>query len=200
MENKIILIGGAPVIGKSFIAEKLSKELGIPWISTDIIRELMRGIVGKKDYPVLSYFTKAKAETYLKKHTPEQIVADQNKESLEVWKGIKVFIDSNYVWDSYIIEGVAILPRLVYKDFKNNKNIKPIFLLDENRKGIKKIIYTRGLWDDADKYSDSVKEKEIEWVIAFNKYLKKELGKYKFPYIEIKDRSNLIKEIKKLIK
>ena len=199
MKNKIILIGGAPIIGKSFIAEKLSRELGIPWISTDIIRELMRGIVRKKDYPVLSYFTKAKAKTYLKKHTPKQIVADQNKESLEVWKGIKALIDGNYVWDSYIIEGVAILPRLIYKDFKNNKSIKPLFILDDNEKRIRRVIYKRGLWDDADKYPDNVKEIEVKWVIAFNQWLKKELAKYKFPYIEIKDRKNLVEKIKKLL-
>jgi len=35
--KKIILIGGAPTAGKSYVAEKIAKELGIPWISTDTI-------------------------------------------------------------------------------------------------------------------------------------------------------------------
>ncbi len=113
---------------------------------------------------------------------------------------IKSFIDDYYFLDSYIIEGVAIFPRLIYKDFKNNQLIRPLFILDDNEKRIRRIVYKRGLWDDADKYPDNVKEVEVKWVIAFNQWLKKELAKYKFPYIEIKGRSNLIKEIKKLIK
>ena len=45
MKKEIILIGGAPTIGKSFLAKKLSEEMKIPWISTDTIREFMREVV-----------------------------------------------------------------------------------------------------------------------------------------------------------
>ena len=48
--DKIILIGGAPAVGKSSAAEKIAKDLKLPWISTDIIRGMMRPIVNKKDY------------------------------------------------------------------------------------------------------------------------------------------------------
>jgi 2-phosphoglycerate kinase len=50
-KRQIILIGGAPTVGKTSIAKLLSKHLGIPWISTDMIREIMRGTVDNEELP-----------------------------------------------------------------------------------------------------------------------------------------------------
>lgn len=203
--NKIIFIGGAPAIGKTTLAAILSKELGIPWISTDSIREVMRSGASKKENLGLFYFTDKEAEVYLKSHSPEEVVADQNKESIDVWKGIKSFIDSARDYDSkikfsYIIEGVAILPSLIHKDFSNSDHIKPIFLLDSNKDRIKEVVYTRGLWAEAKKYSDDVKDLEVEWVLAFNDWLKMELKKYDYLSIEIGNKKDLVSEIKNLLK
>ena len=43
--NKVILIGGAPTVGKSYLGRKLAEELKLPWISTDTIREMMRKLI-----------------------------------------------------------------------------------------------------------------------------------------------------------
>ena len=184
MKKKIILIGGAPRVGKTFLAKELSKKMGIPWISTDTIREFMKEVVDKKKYPNLFHFVDKKPEIYLPSHTPEQIVKDQNKESIDVWKGVKGFIRSNYNWESYIIEGVAILPNLVSKDFSKNKSIKAIFVLNNNKKELEDRIFKFGLWDDAHEYPNRLKPKELEWAIQFNLWLNGELKKYKYPVIE----------------
>jgi len=185
--NKIILIGGAPTLGKTYIARKLAKKLSLPWISTDSIREMMVEIVNKKDYRNLFLFRNPKitAERAFKINTPKQIMISQNRENIDVWKGVKAFIKNDYVWESFIIEGIAILPNLVYKTFKNNKNIKPVFLISNDVKKISKVIHTRGLWDDANKYSNKVKEKEVEWVCLFNKYIIKEAKKYGYPVYKV---------------
>jgi len=199
--KKIILIGGSPTAGKSYIARKIAEELKLPWISTDTIREQMREIVRKEDYPDLFFFYEATpkmAVKFLNKYSSKEIVDIVNKESVEVWKGVKAILDTDYVWKSYIIEGVAVLPNLISK-FKK-KNIKALFLIDEDVERVRKSIFTRGLWDDAKKYPNSVKEKEVEWVIAFNEYIKKEAKRYGFPVVSIGDRSNYLKEIKKIIR
>lgn len=202
MKKKIILIGGAPRVGKTFLAKELSKKLGIPWISTDTIREFMREVADKKKYPNLFHFVGKKPEIYLPSHTPEQIVKDQNKESIDVWKGVKSFIKSDYNWESCIIEGVAILPNLVLKDFSKNKSIKAIFVLNDNKKELENRILRFGLWDDAHKYPNWLKPKELEWAMQFNLWLKEELKKYKYPAIEIgrKDSLSLSKVITMLNK
>ena len=198
-KKKVILIGGAPTTGKSFLASKLSKEMKIPWFSTDLIRRIMKKTVRKEDYPDLFKFVNLLPRDYLNNHTPKQIVKDQNKESYEVWRGVKALIEIDYTWDSFIIEGVAILPELIHKDFHNSKFIKPIFLLNKNEERIRKIVFKRGLWDDADKYPDDLKEKEVEWVIYFNNWLEKEAKKYKYPIIEFNGNDIPISKVKKFL-
>lgn len=201
--NKIILIGGSPTAGKSFTARKIAESLKLPWISTDTIREQMRKIVSKKDFPNLfthSEATPDMAVDFLSNKSAKEIVKHQNDESLDVWKGVSALIETDYVWGDFIIEGVAILPNLVKKLSVKNTDIKVVFLVDDNVKRIRKTIFTRGLWDDADKYSDDVKEKEVEWVIEFNNYIIRESKKYGFPVVKIGDRKQYINEIKELIR
>ncbi len=201
--EKIILIGGAPTVGKSYLARKLSKSLGIPWISTDTIRSQMRKKVKKKDYPKIFFFgegTNAVATDYLTNHTPSQIVKHQNEESEEVWIGVSETINNALeIKKSLIIEGVAVLPYLASKRMNEDKRIRVAFLVDENVERIRKTIFTRGLWDKASKYPDSVKEKEVEWVMAFNDYIKKEAKKYGLPLVTIKDRESYLNDVKKII-
>ena len=197
MPSRIVLIGGAPTVGKSFLAKQLAEKFEMPWISTDIIRDQMRKIVRKEDYPALFDFDESNnisAKEYLTTHTPEQIVDDQNRESVEVWKGTEAIIETDYVWGSFVVEGVAVLPELVAK-IEDKSEIIPIFIIDRNRERIRNSIFTRGLWGGADTYPDEVKEIEIEWVLEFNKYIEKESLKYGFKIFEVKDRSKLLGEI-----
>ena len=70
--------------------------------------------------------------------------------------------------------------------------------MNSNKERIKEIIYTRGLWTDAKKYSDSLKNKEIEWVLAFNAWLENELKGYDYPVIEYNGESDILKLMKYL--
>jgi len=201
--DKIILIGGSPTTGKSYIARKLAESLKLPWISTDTVREQMRKLVDKKDYPKLFVHANANGKTalrYLSENSAQTIVQNEVNESIEVWQGVKALIETDYVWGSFIIEGVAVLPSLVKKLSIKNKNIRAVFLIDENIDRVRKTVFTRGLWDNANTYPDSIKEKEVAWVLAFNQYLIKEAKKYNLPVIRITDRKKLINQINKLIK
>jgi len=202
--NKVILIGGSPTAGKSYTARKLAEDLKLPWISTDTIREQMRWIVRKEDYPdAFHHFIENgpdKAIEFLTHNTVQEIVNHQNKESAEIWKGVRGIIEGDYEWGDFIVEGVAILPELVVSQvWKTKKDIRVVFLIDEDRERVRNTIFTRGLWDDADKYPDSVKEKEVEWVFAFNEYIKEEAKKYNLPVVSIGNREDYIEEIKIII-
>ncbi len=198
MDNKIILIGGAPCSGKSFLAQQLLDKLNIPWVSTDTIREFMKEMAPRDKYPILREF-EGDVEEYFKNHTAQQIFDNHHKQSLAVWEGVKTWIDKNHNWKSYVVEGVAILPEMVNKDFGAHASIKPIFLIDNDPKRILNVIHTRGLWDNAGKYPESVNEKEVEWVLIFNSWLKKECEKYGYPLIEVGDRATLFERCLKFI-
>ena len=202
--RKVFLIGGSPTAGKSYVARKLAEDLKLPWISTDIIREQMRWIVRKEDYPNL--FLRGDVDVadaaieFFAHNTAKEIVKHQNKESEDVWKGVRGLIESDYEWEDFIVEGVAILPKLVANQkWKIKKDIKTIFLIDEDKERVRNTIFSRGLWSDPQKYPDDIKEKEVEWVLAFNDYIKKEAKKYNFPIVSA-DRTSHIKKVKKLLK
>jgi len=196
----IILIGGAPTVGKSYLGKKLAEELKLPWISTDTIREMMRKVVtDEKRFPHLLHATRYTAEQYLTTFTPEQIVRHQIEESCDTWQGVRALIQTDYVWKSFIVEGVGILPELVHKDFSESKSVKPIFLVTENKDRIREVVFKRGLWDNADKYPDSLKDIEVEWAYQFSKWLHGEAKKYGYPVYEVKDLDFPIEEIKRLI-
>lgn len=195
MKRKIILIGGAPTAGKSVLARKLSKELTVPWMSTDAVRHMMRQLVSAKDFPHIFYFKKFTPVQYLTKHTAWQVVVHENLESLEVWEGVKAFLSADEAWGSYIIEGIAVLPHLVHRAYVKEKIVRPLFLTTDDPKRIRKIVFTRGLWDDAHKYPDSVKEKEVEWVLEFNRWLKKEAKKYGYPVFDVSEKNKIVKYI-----
>lgn len=82
---------------------------------------------------------------------------------------------------------------------QKNKNVRAIFLVDENVARVRKNIFTRGLWDDAKKYPNSVKEKEVAWVIAFNQYIKDQAKKYRLPIVSIARRIDHLKEVKRAL-
>ena len=95
---------------------------------------------------------------------------------------------------------MAILPRLVNKSFKGNSRIKPLFLLNSNIEQTRKVIYTRGLYGDANSYSDDVKEVEVEWALMFNNWLEAEAKKYGYPVYKIGRWNFALSDIIKLIK
>lgn len=201
--GRIILIGGPPAAGKSFLARKLSEKLKLPWISTDTVREQMKTLVRRADYPKLFIFSEAtskKAVEYYKKYTLKQIIELQNAESREVWKGIEALIKTDYVWKSFIVEGVAILPDLVSRAKENDREIQAVFVADENLDRIRKTIHERGLWAAPDKYPDSVKEKEIQLIKEFNNWTIRECSKFDYPLIKVGDRSSLLRRTLNLIK
>lgn len=184
-QKQIILIGGAPTAGKSYIAKRLAKDLGLPWISTDTIREMMRRVVSKEDFPHLLHTERYTAERYFQEFTTDQVVEHQITESGETWRGVKALIETDYVWGSFLVEGVGILPHLVSESFKGDLSVKPLFLLATNKERIREVVYTRGLWGEAKSYPDSVKEREVEWAYAFSMWLKSEAEKYGYPTFEI---------------
>ncbi|MDA3836825.1 MAG: hypothetical protein PF542_04335, partial [Nanoarchaeota archaeon] len=188
--KQIILLGGAPTTGKTTLAKKLSKEYNCPWISTDFIRSWMKSIVLKKRFPHLFNFNNLTAEEHYKKYSIDETIALEKLRDKEVFKGIKEFIKINNDWDRFIIEGISIHPEFIKELSSNDYEVFPIFLIEKNKKRIKKFLYKRGLWDDAHKYEDWVKEIELEELVKTNLYYANECRLLNLPFIEIKEDYN----------
>ena len=201
IEKSIILIGGAPTTGKSTMAHLVAKSLGIPWISTDQIRTIMRVVARRDDFPKLFNPEGYTAERFLTEFSSEQIVQMEFAQAEATWIGIKKVIQEDYTWtDGFVIEGVNLLPHLIANNFRNHKNIKPVFLVDEDADRIRNVIFRRGLYDHADTYSDDVKEKEVEWVSLFSHKLKKEAEKFGYPLVEVTKNNDDVKTVLKALR
>jgi 2-phosphoglycerate kinase len=187
-KRRIILIGGAPVTGKSILAKKISDEYGIPWISTDVIRSWMKTIVSKDKFPHLFNFTNITAEEHYKKHSVEETIKFEKLRDQEVFKGIKTFIEKNDDWKLCVIEGISIHPKFISKLKSEEYEIYPIFLVDNDKNRIKEILFERGLWGDADSYEDWVKDIEEEYLVKTNQYYMKECEKYNLKCFEIEEK------------
>lgn len=195
--KKIILIGWSPTTGKSTLAQNLSKYLNIPWVSTDQIRNIMRNTARREDYPNL-FIPKwyEKADVFLKKFSAKEISDMEFEQSEATWQWIESFIKWDYTFKNwFIIEWVNIIPELVYNSFNWSQNIQTIFIWDNNKERVKKVIYERWLFDDAEKYSDEYKNKEVEWVNIFYERIKNEAQKYNFPFIDINKNDSDLKKV-----
>jgi 2-phosphoglycerate kinase len=184
MARQIILIGGAPTVGKSTLARALATELDLPWISTDTIRGMMLKLSGREEGSVPGRSSPMTAEEYLTTYSAREIVERQNRESEEVWAFVRALIDTDDTWGSFIVEGVAILPHLVARDYGGNEEIKSIFLVTGSADRIRRVVFTRGLYASAHEYSDMVKGKEVEWVQLLSAWLKGEAEAYGYTWFE----------------
>lgn len=197
--SDIYLIGGSPCTGKSTFTKRLGKELGIPWISTDTIREFAQHFGSRERDPDLYLSHDITPEAYLIPRFPEQIAREQMLENITLWESIKDLIINHYPYDDLIIEGVAITPKFAWKYFRNGDGIKgAIFLINEGETTLKDVIYLRGLWSDTKKYSDDLKPKEIEWVKKYDRIIELEAEETGSKLIRVSDKENAYLAVKML--
>lgn len=183
MQN-YILIGGAPLTGKSTIAKNFTNHIQI---STDEIRSLLYNLLKPEDNPDLFYdFGLSAEEFYDKYKTAAEVFEKEMKQAEATQEGVRALIKAEFSWESICIEGIAITPKFVEELSKNKKiNVRGIFLYDDNKDRIRKRLFKRGLYDDAENYSDLIKEIELEWVIFYNQFYKHQAEKYKMELYSI---------------
>lgn len=200
MKRKIILIGGMPTAGKTTISRQVANHFQLPCISGDQIRVIMQSVADKEKYPLMFSAEGFTAEDFLTKYSAEEIAEMEYEQGREVWIGIKYFIEREWVWkEGCVIEGVAILPSLVHELDQKNYDVKILFLSDSSHDRLHRAVYNRGLFDEADLYSDDVKDKEIAWVKLFDQKLRAEAAKTTYPVIEInKDQTDIQKVLSAL--
>ena len=179
MENTVCyLIGGAPRTGKTTLAERLARESNMKSLSTDSISVMMTKIVRREDYPNIFYTQGVTVEEFYEKYdTPTKAVEAGLKAGYDTEKGTTALIESLLpTWKAIVIEGVFVTPSFVRQLQKKYPKtaIHPTFLFDNNKQRIRERIYAKGLWSHSRPYSDAVKPKEVEYVVAYNEWFRDE--------------------------
>lgn len=193
--KRIILIGGASAVGKTTLAKKLGSHLNLPWLSADYIHDMALVIGKREDFPQTFATRDFTAEEFYQKYSIDDVVQTEIAESKETWRGINALIESGF---EGIIEGVAILPKLV-NSLSEPKDLQCVFLTNENRDEIFEIALSRGIWDDAHTYGDKVKEKEVEFALAYNEYIKAEAKKYGYSMVSVSRNDSDLEKVLKIL-
>lgn len=181
------LIGGAPTVGKSTIAAALAEHLHLPWISTDQIRDIMRTVASRHDHPKLFNPEGHDAGSLFNIFSPDQLVALEIDQGEAAWTGIKALLEHDYTWPrGFVVEGVNLLPHLIARDFQAGGGVKAVFATDADPQRMRAVIFNRGIWDDAGRYPDAVKEKELAWVQRYDAWLQEQALAHGFPVVALR--------------
>jgi len=141
----IYLIGGPPKCGKTTLSKKLSKKLGIPWISADTLQSIVKEYADKKDvakkFPwSLIRKTVTSNDVAYSKYTAKEIVKLYTTQAKATYGAIDtVSICEITDGNDYIIEGYQVEPKLVDALQKKygTENFKAVFLV---RKDVEKFV------------------------------------------------------------
>lgn len=137
--SKIILIGGPQRCGKTTLAQKISKELNIPWITTSTLEAVIRQYTPDEQEDALfpKSMLRKKIEggndtmysTYSKEKIVESYLTQANTVSNAILALVK-HVDQQG-WD-YILEGYHITPKLVARIKSDGFNVDSIILVNTN--------------------------------------------------------------------
>lgn len=190
----LYLIGGSPRGGKTILSKKLSKKIEVPYISTDYLKLILRPYFKEKEreemFPFDKIWKKLNLNDYFLNYTGKQMLAIDIKEGKTLWTGMKYLIShlSKRKID-YIIEGVHLLPNLI-KDFKDDPNVKIIFLTKTDEEKIYSGLFKNK--SERDWILEKVKDKDILKLVAKSlsfqgSYFEKETKKYNLKLINTED-------------
>jgi 2-phosphoglycerate kinase len=137
--SKIILIGGPQRCGKSTLAQSLSMELNIPWITTSTLEAVIRIYTPKEEdqklFPKSMLRKKGDGgnDHMYSTYSAEKIVESYFEQADTVSGGIRAFVKNIYQQDwNYILEGYHITPKLVAQIKNDGFDVDSIILVNTN--------------------------------------------------------------------
>ena len=137
--SKIILIGGPQRCGKTTLAQRVSKELNIPWITTSTLEAVIRRytpVDQENDLFPKSMLRKKSDggnDHMYATYSAEKIVESYFIQSETVSKAIRGFVKhiNQQEW-GYVLEGYHITPKLVNEIIEEGIKIDSVILVTTN--------------------------------------------------------------------
>lgn len=167
VEPNVVLLGGAPAIGKSTLARKLAGECAFDYLSTDMVRRIARTVTTQDQYPGMHLFMGHDPEQYFDHHTTDEFIAHFKHEADDVFTVLRNAIAQYPAFKNrgVVVEGVNLMPELV-AEYAAEKGYRYHVLVAQKKETITQTIMNRGLWAS----SSESKAKEIAFVWALNNY------------------------------
>jgi 2-phosphoglycerate kinase len=186
---KVILVGGAPMSGKTSLAVKLAAKLEYTCCSTDDLAQAVRGVTNPTTHPGFYVMGDEDYREYYINRSLEQLILDTQYQHQSTWPAIEAVIRNHATWGTpIIIEGWGLLPEPLAK--LNLPAVQSLFLLATE------IVLEKRIRDEKDFHREaSDEEKLIHQFLArscwFNRYLQQTAAKWNLPILEQTETTTL---------
>ena len=206
----IYLIGGPPKCGKTTLAKKLSKELGISYISADTLQSVAFGytdqdeIAKKFPWREIREKTGRNNDLVYGKYLAEEIVGFYQEQAKASAVAIEMVVASEINdGNDYIIEGYQVEPQLAKNLIEKYgpEKIKAVFLGRENKENLLEDMQkssTPNDWILAGTKKAETFEKIAEMICAYSEKFKKEAEDCGFQFFAMDN--NFDEKIKEVIR
>jgi 2-phosphoglycerate kinase len=148
----VILIGGTTGVGKSTIATEIAHRLGITRIvSTDSIREVMRGIFTRELMPAIyeSSFNAWRGLRVPVPHGANPVIVGFREQTAAVITGIRSLIErASLEGESLVIEGVHMVPGYIEPSQFMNASVVQLLVAVDDEEAHRSHFYIREVQTD----------------------------------------------------
>lgn len=185
----IYLIGGAPRLGKSVLARRLSKETGIPWLSTDVLRQVVAAYTPKKERNRKWLIGN---ETWRAQLSSGQRKRIQLLEARALEPAVVAFVKEHfYTRDDIILEGVHLLPKTIRKLMSlkiAKRRIRAVVFVDQHADHILTGMQRNTSHNDwLRDTSTNNKQKVADVAALLSDYFVRETGRNRIPVVQKTD-------------
>ena len=113
-QPSVILVGGAPMIGKTTTARRLAARLDYGMMSTDDVGQSIRAVTTPESHPELHAMNGIDYREYYVSRSTERLIQDAENQHLAAWPAVESVIRSHADWAGpIVIEGWALMPEAV---------------------------------------------------------------------------------------
>ncbi len=111
---KVLLIGGAPGVGKTTLGRHLAQQIGATSLSIDDLMTAARAVTTPESHPGLHVIHGRDYTDYFTNSSVDQLIADATAQHEATWPAVEKVIRNHASWGSpIVIDGWAMRPRWV---------------------------------------------------------------------------------------
>lgn len=195
-------IGGTPRAGKTILSKRISKELGIPWISVDTLESVIMEYSSEEDFAQRFPKTAMRRQTnrsndeLYARYSVSDIVDAYQHQAKASWPAIRTFVECEKQYGhDYIFEGHQIHPAFLntLKDFE----FKAVFL---GRGDVDATIAAASAFPgENDWFTQKTADKQIyqkisEMIVEYSSCFKRDSEKYGYTYLCVDDNFDATQE------
>jgi adenylate kinase family enzyme len=183
LDPRVLLIGGAPLSGKTTVAQTIGRLLGLPVVSTDLLGEAARAVTDPSNRADLHACGAGDHRQYYTNHSPVQLLEHALRAHNALWPAIEAVIGRRLDWEgSAIIEGWALLPERVAK--VQSPCLRCVWVTVPGAVLVARLMAQSGFAREACD-PDLVCDRFIARSLLMNKWLHEQLNTWQLPLVEL---------------